>query len=309
MELVLLRARLTQENEVELLNRIKLCQEPLKLICLSCRHKKTVRQRCKKRWCPCCARQLAAARADELEYLVERMRWPLFVTLTMRHSSTVLPADITTLRRAFGRLRHQKLWKSRTQGGAATVELTNQEGGWHPHLHAVIDCEWLAVKEPRPAYRASAEEKRAAYKRAAVELGTAWAKLLKQPTASVRVKRAYRGTIGKEVSKYTVKAQDLIQSTTSPGDIIRALDRTRSFTTFGHAHGQKCSQIRKASKDYAKQKRASWVEAKGTPACCPADDYVLEPFADAPGFLLKTEARRRTGAELRARELACVAVN
>ena len=202
-ELSLLRARLREEGASELLAKLAQCQQPLTLKCLSCGETKSVLQRCKRKWCPCCAKNLAALRSEELGYIVARMKWPLFVTLTMRNVSEKPWLAVRKLRRAFGKLRHRKLWKSRTRGGVAAVEITNEGKGWHPHLHAVIDCAWLAWKTPRPGPRSSPEVWKERCQQAAEELSKTWAKLLDQETASVRVKRADRLTIAKEVLKYS----------------------------------------------------------------------------------------------------------
>lgn len=274
--MLLLRGRLRDENEQELLAKISICQQPLKLRCQTCNSVKEVRQRCKRKWCPFCKKQLAAARASEMEFMVERMRWPLFVTLTMRNVSQLSSADVRKLRRAFGKLRHRKLWKSRTRGGVAAVEITNVGNGWHPHLHAVIDCAWLAWKTPRPGPRSRPEVWKARCSEAAAELGDTWAKLLGQQTASVKVKRANKATIAKEVVKYTVKSEDLVLSEEPIGDMIRALDSTRLLTTFGQLHGQCAKNIRAQAKAWARARREAWFEENPREECCGDPDFMPE---------------------------------
>lgn len=276
VELFLLRQRLKADGETELLGRIEICQKELKLKCLTCGSVKTVRQRCKRRWCPYCAKQLAAARATELEYMVERMRHPLFVTLTMLNTSTICFADIRKIRRAFGKLRHRKLWKSRTHGGVFAVEITNIGNGWHVHLHAVIDCEWLAWSTPAPYRSMPRENKKLLYKAAAQELEATWSKLLGQPTSSIRIKRANKGTIAKEVAKYTVKNEDLVTCEGSVGDMIRAMDGCRMMGTFGSLHGQKSKDIKSAAKEFAKVKRSAWHEEHPRDECCGDPDFMPE---------------------------------
>jgi hypothetical protein len=280
-ELTLLRERLKSEGETELLSKLAICQVPITLKCTACGARKECRQQCKRKWCPSCARQLAAVRAMELEYIVERMRRPLFVTLTMRNVSTISSADVRKLRRAFGKLRHRKLWKSRTRGGVAAVEITNEGNGWHPHLHAVIDCQWLAWKTPPPPYRATPEIKKDHYKRAAQELEKTWSKLLGQETSSIRVKRANKTTIAKEIVKYTVKNEDLVTAEGSAGDLIRALESTRLMTTFGTAHGQCICNIRRDANAEMKRKRAEWREALSETNCCPIHELLPESVADS----------------------------
>lgn len=318
VELQLLRERLRAEGETELLGKIALCQEPLQLKCTTCGTKKVVRQRCKRKWCPCCKKQLASNRSMEMEFIVDRFRWILFVTLTMKNESDLSNGGVRRLRRAFGKLRHRKLWKSRVRGGVATVEVTNiprqlKDGvwigghGWHPHLHAVVDCQWLAWKTPAPQRRDSVERKKELFKQAAQELEATWAKLLGQQTASVKVKRAYRGAISKEVVKYTVKSEDLIECHEPIGDLIRAIDSCRMMTTFGRAHGQCVKDVRLAAKADAKARRVEWLEGNLAETCCPAPEFLLAEMTESPRWDARTQATRRMGAEKRAVRLACEA--
>lgn len=300
IELELLRKRLFEEKEHDLLEKLSICQRELVLKCCTCGHKKVVAQVCKKRWCPCCARRLAAARAVELGFIVERMQWPLFVTLTMRHSSKVTPADVRKILRCFGKFRRRRIWTAKTLGGVASVELTSDAGNWHPHIHAVIDCEWLAIKAPQPRRRATHEEWEAACKAAAQELGAAWAKQIGQQTASVKIKRANPKTIAKEVLKYTVKAEDLIRYDGSAGDLIRSIEKTRTLLTFGVAHGKKTKDIRKESKAFAAEKKREFMEAKAHLDCCPAVEFVPEFLAENPRYHQRIQEHRRQDGHLRA---------
>lgn len=141
------------------------------------------------------------------------------------------------------------------RGGFVAVELTNEDGGWHPHLHIVCDCYWLSCGAPPPPKGCHGEEMAAFCKAAAKEIGELWAKQLGDSQSSVRIKRAVKGTIAKEVTKYTVKSSDLLESPVPVGDLIRALDKTRAYTTFGEAHGQKVKGIRQAAIAAAKEAR------------------------------------------------------
>jgi hypothetical protein len=273
-DLLLLRSRLRAEGETDLLQKIEKCQQPIILRCLTCERRKTTVQWCKRKWCPCCAKRSAAARAMELDFIVERFRWPLFVTLTMKNCAELLPSDVRKLRRAFGKLRHRKLWKSRVRGGLAAVEITNIGNGWHPHLHAVLDCQWLAWKTPMPRRTDTREGKKKLYQDAACELESTWSKLLGQETSSVRVKRADKKTIAKEVTKYTVKNEDLVLAEGSIGTLIRALDSCRLMTTFGRAHGQCVKDVRLAAKADAKSRRETALEERNHEWCCPDPKFM-----------------------------------
>jgi hypothetical protein len=160
----------------------------------------------------------------------------------MRNVPDLKHDAVKTLRRAFGKLRNRKLWKAHVKGGVASIEVTNIGNGWHPHLHAVLDCEWLAWKTPMPKRTDSRERKKALCKKAAAELERVWAKILKQPTASVKVKRTSDATVTKEVLKYSVKGSDLLTSPDPIAPLLRCLEATRLVTTFGTLFGKNLVQ-------------------------------------------------------------------
>ena len=273
-DLFSLRARLEEEGEDELLSKIAICQEPVSLACTVCLDELEVKAWCKRKWCPCCMRRLAAQRSAELQFIVERMRFPLFVTLTMKNVEDLSGGAVRTLRRAFGKLRHRQFWKNRVKGGIASIEITNIGNGWHPHLHAVIDCSWLAIKTPPPRKGNTLEENQALYKRAAQELEGHWAKCLKQPTASVKVKRASRLSIAKEVLKYSVTTEALIDTAEPIGPMIRALESCRLMTTFGKAHGQTVSWIRQAARAAARAKAKEEMQDEEPRCGCGCEEFM-----------------------------------
>jgi hypothetical protein len=251
---LLLLDRLRSEGETELARKIEICGNEIQLQCIGCGAKRMGFQRCKRKWCPYCAKVLAAKRSGELELITRHFQWPLFVTLTMRNQSDLSSDAVRTLRRAFGKLRHKKLWSQHVAAGIACIEVTNIGNGWHPHLHAVLDCQFLAHKTPLPQRGDTVERKKELFQQAAIELESAWAKCLKQETASVKIKRCNASTIAKEVVKYAVKGSDLIDSQDPIGEIIRCIERTRLLTTFGAAHGQ-------CTRDLRKQVKAELAEA------------------------------------------------
>src|SRR5204862_1110655 len=113
------------------------------------RHK--AEKRCKKKWCPVCVRGIATKRSIKFSRAAALMRWPMHLTLTVRNVADDDDHDfVRRLRRNFGKLRHRKIWKNNVTGGVAGIEVTNKGKGWHPHLHALIDCRWLAIDTPAP---------------------------------------------------------------------------------------------------------------------------------------------------------------
>jgi hypothetical protein len=228
-----LRQRLLAESEPDLARQLEFCGSKVMLTCLSCGKHHEGTDRCKKRWCPRCCVGLAARRNEKMKPIVERFQWPLFITLTMKNTEDLSMRGIKHLRRAFGKLRHRRFWKENVRGGLATIEVTNIGNGWHPHLHAVIDCEWLAITTRKPQRGSGKQVWKERCQEAAAELERNWAKCLGQETASVKVKRCSGSSILKEVIKYAIKGSDLLECKEKIGPLIRAMEGTRLMTTFG----------------------------------------------------------------------------
>lgn len=290
-DLLEIRKKLKAEGEEKLLASNAHCQEPLVLECLKCGGRRLIMQRCKRRWCPCCAKRLAAQRSAELQYIVERMRHPLFVTLTIRNVSEIGIADIKRLRRNFTKLRNQKFWKEHVRGGISQIEITNTGNGWHPHLHAVIDCAWLSNGVSPPPRNMPREAKLARYREAVTSIERKWCRLVKQETASIRVKRADRATIAKEVLKYTVKGEHLVMADEKIGPMLRAMEGTRLMTTFGQAHGKSVRDIRIAAAAAAKSRDEETEVYLQSLDCC-VTPFRLPDLIETPRAIEQARALR-----------------
>lgn len=238
-----LRARLLKRLEAEeaddLTTNFRKCGETFGLTCTSCGEVHDCERRCSKKWCPMCVRKLATKRAEKFRAAVAAMKWPLFVTLTMKNVDDLSFDAVRKLRRAFGKLRQRKLWKAHVLGGAASIEVTNIGNGWHPHLHAILDCEWLAWRTPKPKPNDSRARKLKLCEQAAKELERVWSKCLGQANSSIKVKRTNGADVVQEVMKYSVKGSDLVDSPDAVAPVIRCLEATRLVTTFGTLFGKK----------------------------------------------------------------------
>ncbi len=236
-------ARLQTEGEDTLAKKLEGCGREMTLMCGGCHHRRTVNTRCKATWCPACQPAIAAARKCELQPIVSQMRWPLFVTLTCINTPTA--AGVRGVVKAFAKLRRKKIWLAHVRGGVAGYEITNKGNGWHPHVHMVIDCEWLAFRTPAPKRGTPRQEVERLCKEAQQELCVEWAKCLKQPgMAWAWVKRCKSETILNEVAKYAIMGEDLVSAEGSSGELIRAIQATRMMTTFGKAYKRKPKEKR-----------------------------------------------------------------
>lgn len=267
----LLRAKLEEEEADDLVSKLAKCGEPLGLVCVDCGCQISSETRCKKKWCPVCARSISAKRVARFANCIAAMRQPLFLTLTCQNYSSLTPDPIRAMRRAFGKLRRLRWWKRCVRGGVAAMEITNRGKGWHPHIHAVLDAHWLSVTTMAPSPRDAIEVRRAKQKASAREVGEQWKLCIDRP-ASVKVSRVYRDpnnpreTIGVELLKYAVKGSDLVECEEPIAPLIRLLDTTRLITTFGT-----CFRLGKIEGEEEKQ-------GCGCPECGAVGSITVEVF-------------------------------
>lgn len=248
--------KLHDKGEPALAEKLEKCGEVFTMRCNGCSYSRPVRQGCKLKWCPVCVRKIAAERSIKYQAAVEAMEWPLFVTLTMPNTADLTGNPIRQMRQAFGKLRQHKLWKRNVRGGVAAIEITNIGNGWHPHLHTVIDCRWLAHKTPRPQKSDSKKMVREKCLAASDELGLAWARALQIKSFNpdwcgvvFKVKRCDAETIGREVLKYSVKGSDLVDCKEDVGELIELMKLTRLVTSFGSLFGKNRIKVVKQKRE------------------------------------------------------------
>lgn len=266
--------RLDEEDETELADRLRTCGEKLRLTCSNCGQWKEVEKGCKQKWCPVCARSIAGKRVARYELAIGMMQWPLFVTLTIPPSREDPLGDLKRLRRAAAKLRRKKLWTTRVKGGVAGLEISSKSGKFHPHMHHIIDCQWLAITTPRPQKGESIKSITRKCREAKAELGRAWAKCVKISSSDpnwagvvIDVQRAHGTQTCREILKYAAKGSDLVAYAHSIGPVIRALQCTRLVTSFGSCYGDRLAQ------DGAER-------PKRPCACCGEDAWVTDFLID-----------------------------
>ncbi len=103
---------------------------------------------CRSRMCPYCGKGRSAKIQQSLYELIVKMKQPKHLTLTYRSNDRPLSEQLRKLKYAFKRLRNAADWKKKVVGGVFTVEVTRnaETGKWHPHLHIVVDSDYLPQK-------------------------------------------------------------------------------------------------------------------------------------------------------------------
>ena len=245
--------RLETEGEEALAAKLSKCGNPLELTCTCCGREKTVLTRCDLKWCPSCQHALATRTVERYSKIIEEMEWPLFVTFTVKNFD---PTDtkflfVRKVRSAFTRFRRLRWWKRAVKGGVASIEVTNRGNGWHPHIHALIDCRWLAVTVPSPRVGGQVSIKEAG-KKACSEVAQQW-EMCVDRKASVKVRRVFedraegiKGAV-RECLKYSVKGSDLCEVKTAIGPLIRQLASTRLVVSWGSLYRHSAVKRKKIS--------------------------------------------------------------
>lgn len=221
--------------------RLEKCGQPFRLICTACGTQRECFTRCDIKWCPACAPALVTRTVRRYETALKKMKWPLFVTLTTTNFKTG-PDCIRAVRRAFGRLRRLRWFKKVVSGGIAAVEVTNRGKGWHPHVHALLDCRWLAVTVPAPAPGLSRDVIARRGKSACSEVGAQWSLCMGGRRSSVKTRRVWardgndiRPALA-EVLKYSVTADTLLDIKEPLSPLLDVLSATRLVTSWGSCY-------------------------------------------------------------------------
>jgi hypothetical protein len=227
-------ARLDDEGRPDLADALRACGEGFEMLCRGCGTARAAQKQCLKRWCPVCARRMAADRVDTYQSAIDSMQWPMMVTLTMPHTAdTSCPSDVRALRRALGRLRRLRWFRTKVRGGITSIEITCGANGWHPHAHLVIDCRWLSVQVPSPPYACGQRELQRLCKAARAEVGEQWRLCLRaEQRVQVAISRA-RPEAAREVLKYSVKAADLVETSLPLAPLLDILKVSRLMSAWG----------------------------------------------------------------------------
>ncbi len=227
--------KLEQENEGKLAKALRSCGVELPLRCARCGNAHVATTHCKKKWCPVCARIVAARNKRRVMEVVSKFQWPLMVTLTSRNTPT--PAGLKAFREAFTRFRRWKIWTKTVKGGVCGYEMTSDGSTFHPHGHMIIDCRWLAIETKEPDWKGHPDQIKYRCMLAHDEFSRAWGKCLKQGRgAVVWIKRVSAAEALAECLKYSLKTSDVLETEGKAGPLIRAVDSIRCMTTFGKGY-------------------------------------------------------------------------
>lgn len=110
---------------------------------------KVTSEHCGLRWCPLCAKSRQGRITNEVSGWFEHVRKPVLLTLTLKHTAAPLKHQVHFLYKDFKKLRNRKLFRKKSYGGIwfFHIKRSRSDGYWHPHLHCLMDSEWIDKKE------------------------------------------------------------------------------------------------------------------------------------------------------------------
>ena len=228
---IALARRLRQEDAPELAAKLEACGLPTSITCTNCGGQHGVETRCKRRWCPTCSRKLSFDRVVKYDRRLQHLQWPLWATFTIRNDDS---ADVVDrLKAGWKAFRRKKIFTEHTVGGLWALEVTERGNGWHPHIHAMLDCKWLASNTPPPHHLDTPQIVAEKMTYAKAELDEEWGACVGQDWASTFIARKKGGDAVRELLKYAVKGSDLLESTLPIAPLIHMIDAGRTISTFG----------------------------------------------------------------------------
>lgn len=176
--------------------------------CLGCGHVFVRGDSCRHRLCPECGR----SRAINLYNIHKKLTGKSHLKHLILTVESVYDIKGKTkwLRSCFNRLRHRKIFKQSWRGGVYAIEYTyDKNKGWHIHIHALIDGDYI----PQPY------------------IAKCWSQITGGKGRIVWIKRAVNS---KETLKYILKpSNDLLDESRALGDFLSETEGSHLVSGFG----------------------------------------------------------------------------
>lgn len=179
--------------------------------CATCKSGEWLTYRCNIKWCPRCQWRLAEKRKELIVQYASQIYQPKHLVLTQRNFSILTRKKIREHQRNLAKLRRTKCFE-KVRGGCVSVEITNEEKGWHLHSHWLVNCRWIDHEE----------------------LKHTWAGIVGQEFAIVRIYDARDKDYVRELCKYVVEGSEAARwKPELLHEFVRAVRGCRFFFSFG----------------------------------------------------------------------------
>lgn len=202
-------AKLRQFGRLEEAGNLEKCHTIYTVAqCTGCGHVQKFPNRCDLFYCPECQPRLSQDRKKAVEWWTREIGQPKHMVLTVKNVSDLTSGHVQQFRKWFNNLRRSKFARN-WRGGFYSIEVTNEGKGWHLHLHALIDANWIDE----------------------FQLSEHWQRLTNSMGRIVKVRDARGKDYLAEVTKYCVKGVQL--AAWDPNTISTFIDAFKGLRTFG----------------------------------------------------------------------------
>jgi hypothetical protein len=170
---------------------------------------------CSVRVCPHDSRRRSLILAARMEKFLVGKTGLRYAVLAERNTLD-LAAGITSLWKAWTRLRRSRRWKAKVRGCICAMEVTRnpEDGSWHPHLNVLMEGDYFPFEE----------------------LNAAWVKATEGRGQTSFIRAADAGTV-RELIKYVSKLSDLVGNPNALDEFLTALFHRRMVRTYGTFFG------------------------------------------------------------------------
>lgn len=211
-------AKLRTVGAIDLARGLENCHtEYTFAVCTSCGTTQKFPNRCDRFFCPECQPRLSREREKAVKWWTNEIKQPKHVVLTVANVQHLTKGHVLEFKKWFKKLRHRRFAKH-WRGGFYNIEVTNRGNGWHLHLHALIDANYID----------------------SFELSKQWNSVNGGFGRIVKVLDARRTDYLKEVTKYAVKGNML--AAWSGEEILTFINSfcgVKCFGVFGSLYGKR----------------------------------------------------------------------
>lgn len=167
--------------------------------------------RCNLKWCPICQYRRVLKRQQILTAWANRIKQPKHLVLTQKNFPVLTARRIREHTKNLAKFRRARAC-AQVRGGSVSVEITNEDRGWHLHSHWLLDVNWLDMSE----------------------VSQAWAALVGQQFAVCKVMDVREKNYVREVTKYVCEGSELAKwKAEHINEFVTAIKGRRFFFTFG----------------------------------------------------------------------------
>ncbi len=186
-------------------------KEEIYRTCKDCSQVEKFAYRCNLKWCPRCQWRLSAKRKDLLTLWATKIKQPKHLVLTQKNFPILTRRKLKEHSGCLAALRRRKLF-SQVKGGCVSVEITNEDRGWHLHSHWLLDVRFIPIER----------------------ISRVWGELVGQEFAICKIMDVRHRDYAQEICKYVCDGSEIAKWPAEHiHEFVTAIRGRRFFGSFG----------------------------------------------------------------------------